>query len=217
MSEKSLLPFNATALEKTVEQSICRAATIPVSINTLWDAYTCPSALLPWLAWAMSVDDWDSTWTEDIKRDLIANSVQIHREKGTLAAIERVLSVLGIVADIDEWFNNDGPPHTFNVTAWVNSNVNEDDNEANGSVLSQSLYDALRKSLNNVKPVRSHYDFRVGVAFDSQMALANASTALSVVSVVAEPTLAVDFTPIELSLGPVFTQTNYIRITLEAQ
>jgi phage tail P2-like protein len=213
MSEKSLLPFNASALEKTVEQSICRAATISVPINTLWNAYTCPSALLPWLAWAMSVDDWDSAWGENTKRDLIANSVQIHREKGTLAAIERVLSVLGIVADIDEWFNNDGPPHTFNVTAWVNSNVNEDD----PTVLSQSLYDALRKSLNNVKPVRSHYDFRVGVAFDSQMALANASTALSVVSVVAEATLSVDLTPIELSLGPVFTQTNYIRITLEAQ
>jgi phage tail P2-like protein len=213
MSEKSLLPFNASALEKTIEQSIGRAATIPVPINTLWDAYTCPSALLPWLAWAMSVGDWDSTWGENTKRDLIANSVQIHREKGTLAAIERVLSVLGIVADIDEWFNSDGPPHTFNVTAWVNSNVNEDD----PTVLSQSLYVALRKSLNNVKPVRSHYDFRVGVAFDSQLALANASTALSVVSVVAEPTLSVDFTPIELSLGPLFTQTNYIRITLEAQ
>jgi phage tail P2-like protein len=59
---------------------------------------------LPWLAWALSVDTWDSDWPESTKRSLIANSVQIHKTKGTVSAIERVMDALGVTAELREWF-----------------------------------------------------------------------------------------------------------------
>ena len=46
----------------------------------------------PWLAWALSVDTWDSNWSTEVKRAFIAESLAVHRQKCTLAAIRRVLN-----------------------------------------------------------------------------------------------------------------------------
>jgi phage tail P2-like protein len=50
-------------------------------------------------------------------RSLIANSVQIHKTKGTVSAIERVMDALGVTAELREWFEYNGQPHTFHLTA----------------------------------------------------------------------------------------------------
>ena len=89
MSE-TLLPANATAQEKAQEQAIARVADVPVSITPLWNPDTCPLDFLPWLAWAMSVDEWDSDWSEDQKRDSIWGSYDNHVKKGTLGSVRRV-------------------------------------------------------------------------------------------------------------------------------
>ena len=34
----------------------------------------CPADVLPWLGWALSVDDWDQDWSEQQKRSAIAAS-----------------------------------------------------------------------------------------------------------------------------------------------
>ena len=101
----------------------------------------CPEALLPWLAWALSVDDWDSLWPESIKRNLIAESISIHRIKGTVSAIRRVLRVLGVEAELSEWFDHGGIPHTFRLTAWANANLVSDSEV----ILSPSLYRCLSR------------------------------------------------------------------------
>lgn len=89
-----LLPSNASPLERALSRAAGRFAPAPV-IPGLWNAYTCPAALLPHLAWALAVDDWDPTWGEDRKRDAIANARYIHQHKGTLAAVRRALAVMG--------------------------------------------------------------------------------------------------------------------------
>jgi phage tail P2-like protein len=93
MSTPSLLPPNATVLERRIAASgfVTPSGRVP----TLWNADTCPAALLPWLAWAESVDEWDDTWAEQRKRDVIKASRAIHRMKGTPAAIRRALAALG--------------------------------------------------------------------------------------------------------------------------
>lgn len=91
---KSLLPPNATALERRLEQATAPRAA-PRIIPTLWNADTCPLALLPWLANAMSVDDWDPNWPEAKKRAAIREAPQLHRIKGTPAAIRKALEVRG--------------------------------------------------------------------------------------------------------------------------
>lgn len=89
----ALLPKNASALERAVSAAIGRFDP-PARVPALWDAATCPLGLLPHLAWALAVDDWDATWGEDRKRAAIANALYIHRHKGTPAAIRRALATV---------------------------------------------------------------------------------------------------------------------------
>lgn len=88
-----LLPANATPLERHISQAIGRFNP-PQRVKTLWNADTCPHALLPYLAWALSVDEWDPTWSEGVKRAAIKDALYIHQHKGTLSAIQRALAVV---------------------------------------------------------------------------------------------------------------------------
>ena len=170
--EKSLLPCNASSLERALEYSINRAFHVPVAIDTLWNPELCPEPLLPWLAWTFSIDTWDSDWPESVKRTVIANSVSVHRKKGTLGALKRVLNDIGIIVEIQEWFETNSPPHTFNVTAYVNDNTAPDRNV----ILDPVLYNNVIRAIDNMKPVRSHYDFRVAVRFELNLGLAAVSS-----------------------------------------
>lgn len=68
------------------------AEALPVPMRPLWNADTCPLSLLPWLAWAWRVEEWDETWSEFQKRQAVKDALMIHRRKGTLWAIKRVLA-----------------------------------------------------------------------------------------------------------------------------
>lgn len=96
MSIATLLPPNAAALERALEAATARIGAVPVPVDRTWDPETCPAALLPWLAWALSVDEWDGDWTEERQRDAIAASIAIHRRKGTIWAMRRALQVAGL-------------------------------------------------------------------------------------------------------------------------
>ncbi len=74
---------------------IARISDVPIRARTVWNAQTCDVALLPWLAWALGVDEWDSEWTESTKRAVIASSAAVHRTKGTLKSIRLALSSAG--------------------------------------------------------------------------------------------------------------------------
>ncbi len=91
----SLLPPSRTSTEEAVDLATARIGAVPVPIEDLWRPETCPAALLPWLAWALSVDDWRSDWTEERKRTVIAASVGVHRIKGTLASVKAALVASG--------------------------------------------------------------------------------------------------------------------------
>ncbi len=103
-----LLPPNATSQERAISLATGRA--VPVPIKTLWSPQTCPEGVLPWLAWALSVDDWDATWTVERKRQAVAESIEVHRHKGTIGALRRALEQLGYEVEIDE---KTGEAYTF--------------------------------------------------------------------------------------------------------
>lgn len=90
----SLLPRNTTPLERAIEQA-ATGFDNPQQIPDLWNASTCPKNMLPWLAWAVSVDDWESDWSEQKKRAAIDESIEIHEHKGTPSAILRALAIRG--------------------------------------------------------------------------------------------------------------------------
>jgi len=105
-----LLPINATPQERGMSNSVARISDIPVPIAETWSPYTCPTGILPYLAWALSVDDWDPAWLENQKREAIAQSVETHRRKGTIGALKRALQHLNYEVAIDE---DTGQAYTF--------------------------------------------------------------------------------------------------------
>lgn len=90
-SYKDLLPPNSTKLERALSIPTGRLTDIDTPIEDVWRYNTCPTDILPWLAWAMSVDFWDNTWPEDRKRYIIRMSFELHRKKGTLYGISAYL------------------------------------------------------------------------------------------------------------------------------
>lgn len=95
----TLLPPSSTPLERAVSRTMGRFNPDKI-VPTLWNAATCPPEFLPYLAWAVSVDEWDHRWSIDKKRAVIAAAPEIHRRKGTPLAIRRALESMG-QADAD--------------------------------------------------------------------------------------------------------------------
>ncbi len=110
-----LLPPNATDLEHAVADVCARIDEVPIIIRELWNPQTCPADLLPWLAWSFSVDDWDSSWSDQQKRDTIAAAIEVQQIKGTIGSVRSALAALGIDARVQEWFNQipEGSPYTY--------------------------------------------------------------------------------------------------------
>ena len=109
----SLLPLNSTPLERAVEAA--SNEDLKVTLRTLYNPDTCPANLLYQLAWAWSVDRWDDTWPEAIKRSVIRSSFYVHAHKGTIGALRRVVEPFGYLIEVIEWFKATPPavPGTF--------------------------------------------------------------------------------------------------------
>lgn len=91
----SLLPPATTPLERAIEQTQAVRLDHAAIVPTLWNSATCPAALLPHLAWALSVDEWDNGWSVEKKRTVIAEARYIHQHKGTPSAVRRALASIG--------------------------------------------------------------------------------------------------------------------------
>lgn len=134
MAETTLLPPASTSLERAVDLTAAtRLAALPAIVASLWNAGTCPPAILPWLAWSMSVDEWDEGWGVDKKRAVIAESRLIHQQKGTIAAIRRALTAIGqpdaIVIERGDYVHRnaaitrDGTHHRAGAGGWATYRV----------------------------------------------------------------------------------------------
>lgn len=113
-----LLPLNATKQERALSLSTARAGAVPVPLGDLWDPFTCPLGILPWLAWSLAVDPWDSNWNESQKRSAIAESIAVHRVKGTIGALTRALQAIGYECVV---IDQTGTPYVFRIGIDVTS------------------------------------------------------------------------------------------------
>lgn len=104
MAEQSLLPRNATALERQAAQALAHIQRVPIPLRQLYNPDLCPLPLLPYLAWAFSVDRWDSQWTETAKRAACKAAYFIHSRKGTIGALRRIVEPLGYLIEVVEWW-----------------------------------------------------------------------------------------------------------------
>lgn len=159
-AQASLLPPNRTPVEEALEQAVRSVDPDLSPIAALMDPATCPMHLLGWLAWSFSVDDWHDDWTDAIKRQVVADAIAVHRVKGTVGAVRRSLASLGFRAEIAEWFDYGGDPHTFRVDAFGDQIV------AAGFQIDQTLLARVTRLIENVKPARSHFRLRIGEGFN---------------------------------------------------
>ena len=115
MREQSLLPGNACDLERQAALALAQIQRVPIPLRQLWNPNTCPTPLLPYLAWSLSVDRWDGNWSDATKRAAIRASFFIHSRKGTIGALRRVVEPLGYLIEIIEWWQTapEGVPGTF--------------------------------------------------------------------------------------------------------
>ncbi|OSM01658.1 phage tail protein I [Magnetofaba australis] len=148
----TILPPNASASELALDQTSARLDAIPSPLRHLWNPQLCPEALLPWLAWALSVDAWDPNWRVEAKRRVCADAVAVHRIKGTIGAVRQGLAALGATAEVKEWFEIAGEPHTFELLVWAGHNP-----DATAEVMiDAALIAQLRDLAERLKPARSH-------------------------------------------------------------
>ena len=75
------------------------------------------SDVLDHLAWQWHVDEYDIHFSDDIKRQLIKNSLAFHKIKGTPAAVKRVLDLFFTNPILSEWFDYSGKPYFFKISA----------------------------------------------------------------------------------------------------
>lgn len=95
MTAVRLLPSNATALEVALDDVLARPDQIPAPLRQLWRPDEIDPALLPWLAWALSVDYWREDWSEAKRRSVAGYSIHHHQTKGTLASVRYLANVAG--------------------------------------------------------------------------------------------------------------------------
>ena len=147
MADLSLLPSNATPLEHQAASALAQIQRVPIPLRQLYNPDHCPLALLPYLAWAFSVDRWDSQWPESAKRSAIRSAYYIHSRKGTLGSLRRIVEPLGYVIDVVEWWQTLplGPRATFA----LNISVSE-------TGITEQMYQELTWLIDDAKPLTRH-------------------------------------------------------------
>lgn len=145
--KRTLLPPNSTTVERQLAQVGADVEDVPIPIRRLRRAMTTPPALLAWLAWERSVDRWDDTWSVEAKRRAIANAFMIHKLKGTVGALRRVVEPLGYLLEITEWWQMvpEGRRGTFRLTLGVLD-----------TGISEAMYAELERVINDAKRLSQH-------------------------------------------------------------
>lgn len=112
-----LLPPNSTPLEKALAAQADRITAIPIGIAALHRIDTCPAAYLPWLAWSLRVEFWDSNWSVAQKRQVMADSKAVNQAKGTSYALTYALNQVTSSYQLIAWHQlmPQGTPFTFTV------------------------------------------------------------------------------------------------------
>ncbi|QQA76216.1 phage tail protein I [Pectobacterium parmentieri] len=140
-----LLPPSASGFMRSVAASAQKLSDIPVDLSLLWNAERCPTEMLPYLAWSLSVDRWDKNWSEQTKRQVIRSAWLIHRQKGTIAALRRVVEPFGYLIRIIEWWQNGEAPGTFRLDIGVQENG-----------ITEEVFYELERLIADAKPVSRH-------------------------------------------------------------
>lgn len=79
------------------------------------------------------------------KRELIKNTINWHKKKGTVSAVEEIARTICKDSEVREWFDYDGNPYMFKI-------------ETSEYIMNEKIYDELRRVVDSVKNIRSRLE-----------------------------------------------------------
>lgn len=122
-------------------------AAIP-SIEILRRLDELPEPMLRMLAWENGVysTEWQLATTVEAKRQLVNDSFELNKRRGTRWAVERVFEVLDIPASLEEWFEYGGDPYTFRINVL----------DIGESGITAAQIKLIEKLIDEYKPLRAH-------------------------------------------------------------
>lgn len=104
-----------------------------------------PEDVIDSLAWQLHVDGYEYAAGPDVKREMVRNSLLLHRRRGTPWAVRRALEIaLRMPVTVREWFETDGEPYSFTLEL-----------DVTGSGLSDDMLANVSRIVANEKNVRS--------------------------------------------------------------
>ncbi|KAA6048178.1 phage tail protein I [Pantoea sp. Bo_7] len=183
MNER-LLPTGSSPLEVAAAEALAGLGSLDVPLRQLWNPRTCPVALLPYLAWAWSVDRWDAGWSESTKRAVVESSQYVHRHKGTIGAIRRVVEPLGYLIRVIEWWKTNEAPGTFRLDVGVLD-----------TGITEEMYNELERLIADAKPCSRHL---IGLSINLD---ANGVMPVAVASYSGDELIVYPYTPDVISTG----------------
>ncbi|HFJ1420283.1 TPA: phage tail protein I [Salmonella enterica] len=138
------------------------------------------SAVLDHLAWQWNSDTWRDNWPVSLKRSVFKSIIRTKRIKGTRAAVEDVVSSLGGVVDIKEWFEQSprGEPYTASIVASINS--------FDGAVPSKEMLADVIRSIKYAKSARTLYLFSQAANISGGISIAGGLQSVSYVRLTGE-------------------------------
>ncbi|MHC9060031.1 phage tail protein I [Pantoea sp. y20] len=198
--KKSLLPPSATDTEIRLAEARSGLSTLNVPLRDIWNPHTCHVSLLPYLAWSRSVDRWDENWTEAVKRQVVIDAFYIHRRKGTISAIRRVVEPFGFLIRVIEWWQTNEAPGTFRLDIGVQEQG-----------ITEETYQELERLISDAKPCSRHL---LGMSINLQV---TGALPVSVVSYSGDSVTVYPYTPELISVGGTTWQGGAVHLVDEVK
>lgn len=158
---ENIIPKNLLEFKEIAD--ICETLRLPVAEvtgNIYYDAIfahldAMPEEVIDLLGWQWHVDYYDSSAKLEVKRELVKQSLDWHRRKGTKYAVNGILKTIAPGYHIEEWNEYGGDPYYFRIIETGGEKVDYSDKE-------------LIKAVNSVKNVRSWLDYIVMDSGDTE-------------------------------------------------
>lgn len=152
-----LVPFQSSDLERDLDIALSHIETMEIPIRDLWNPEKCPIIALPYLAWAVKVGSWSSRWSDRVKRQVVAASLDLHRIRGTRPSITKALESLDVRCELVEWYERPDlnmEPGTFRVTAHVSARGDD-------RAIDPDFTAEIREAIDSTKPASRPYTLAV--------------------------------------------------------
>lgn len=112
-----------------------------------------PEDLVDILAYDMHVDWYDYSYPLQIKRDMVKNSVKVHKKMGTKYAVETAIREIYPKSRIEEWFDYGGKPFHFKVI--LNAGDRNLEIDLNDIVKKINMYKRLSARIDSINIERT--------------------------------------------------------------